>query len=311
MADKREDWRKSEWAGRVSGPENGRPVLPERIRFGTPDIDKLGQEGFVSVDMHVHSSWSDAAPSVRQILADARHKRIGIAITDHNEAGAFRHLESSRPGVLVIPGIELDCAEGPHILLFFYSRNDLADFYDRHIRDRRRKSQVMISYPAADTILSAAEGYSCLKIAAHPFGYFGLDRGVLKCDARGLLPGVVSRLDGIEVICGGMTRKVNRLAAAYADATGIPVTGGSDAHILREVGRAVTAVRAGSTEEFLDGIRRGESVVAGSSSGITSRGATAAIIGFHYIPYSASLMHTRIGPHTAQLTRSLSRIFRK
>ncbi len=281
-----------------------------RIQFGTPDIGELERDGFLPIDMHVHTSCSDAAPSARKILADARRKRIGIAITDHNVAGAFQGLLPSNNDLPLIPGIELDCAEGPHILLYFYSGNDLADFYDRYVSERRRGAHVVTSYLAIDEILSAAERYSCLKIAAHPFGYFGLDRGVLKCVAKGLLPGIVRRLDGIEAICGGMTNAVNSMAVDYAMATGIPVTGGSDAHILREIGRAVTGVKADSAEDFLDGIRKGMSVVVGSSSGIASRRMTAGVIGYHYFPYSASFLHTRISPHAARLIHSLEQFFR-
>lgn len=281
-----------------------------RITFGRPDIDGLLRDGFLLADMHVHTNHSDAAASVGQILKYARQRRIEVALTDHNEIGGVRELRDYDSDAPVIPGIELDCAEGPHILLYFYSFNDLVDFYDRHIGDRRRGAQYMTSYPTAGEILSAAEGYACLKVAAHPFGYFGLDRGVLKCDAKHLLPGIVDRLDGIEAICGGMTGTVNGLAAAYANRFDVPVTGGSDAHILRNIGSVVTGVRAGSVEEFLDGIKRGESIVVGSPSGIVSRGMTGGVIAYHYIPYAGTALHTRVGPHTARLGHLMRRFFR-
>ena len=222
----------------------------------------------------------------------------------------LREFRDCRPDAPVIPGIELDCAEGPHILLYFYSCTDLEEFYDRHIGARRRGAQYMTSYPSAEQIVSAAEGYSCLKIAAHPFGYFGLDRGVLKCDAKGLLPGIAGRLDGIEAICGGMTVRVNAMAAEYANRCNVPVTGGSDAHILQAVGSVVTGVRADSVDEFLDGIRKGESIVIGSPSGIVSRGMTAGVIAYNYLPYSATALHTRFGPHTSRLRHSMRRFLR-
>jgi len=283
----------------------------DRITYGSPDIGKILEEGFRPVDMHVHTSCSDAAPSVRKILDYAERKRVGFAITDHNEIRGVREIQGRHPGILVIPGIEIDCAEGPHILLYFYDERDLTDFFNRYIRERRRGAQYMTSYPATEQVMSAAEGYSCLKIAAHPFGYFFLDRGVLKCDARNLLPGVVSRLDGIEAICGGMTRKVNRMAMEYAEAFQVPVTGGSDAHILANIGSVVTGVRADDAGDFLDGIRKGGSIVTGSSSGLISRCMTAGVIGYHYLPYSVTLLHTRAGPHTARLRQTMRRFFRQ
>lgn len=283
---------------------------PARVSFGTPDIGGMRRDGFRAVDMHVHTRYSDGAPTPRQILRYAEHQRIGVAITDHNEIGAVREIRGSRTDALVIPGIELDCAEGPHILLYFYSPNDLVDFYDCHIRDRRRGAQYMTSYPTAREILAAADGYACLKIAAHPFGYFGLNRGILKCDAKALLPGVVDRLDGIEAICGGMTRGVNEMAAAYAARFNVPITGGSDAHILQNIGSVVTGVRADSVGDFLDGIRRGRSIVIGSPPGFVSRGVTAGVIAYHYVPYSVTALHTRIGPHTTRIRHSMQRFFR-
>lgn len=281
-----------------------------RITFGRPDVDGLRQDGFQAVDMHVHSRSSDAAPSARQILKVAQQRRIGIAITDHNEIGGVREIRDSRSETLVVPGIELDCAEGPHFLLYFYSYDDLADFYDRHIRPRRRGAQYMTSYPSAEEILSFADGYSCLRIAAHPFGYFGLDRGVLKCEAKNLLPGIADRLDGIEAICGGMTRRVNGMAAEYAERFHTPVTGGSDGHILQEVGSVVTGVPADSVADLLDGIKQCRSIVVGSPSGIVSRGVTAGVIACNYVPFTATALHTRIGPHTTRIRHSVYRFFR-
>jgi predicted metal-dependent phosphoesterase TrpH len=281
-----------------------------RIVFGRPDIDQIRKEGYSAVDMHVHTCHSDAAPGIPQILEYARQYGFGIAITDHNEIRGVLEAEGSLSDILVIPGIELDCAEGPHILLYFYSHQDLGDFYEHHIRDKRRGAQYMTAYPAAEYILSAAEGYSCLKIAAHPFGYFWLNRGILKCDAKNMLPGIRGRLDGIEAICGGMSRRVNTLAADYANRCSLPVTGGSDAHILSDIGSVITGVRADTIEEFLQGILRKECIVTGSSSGIVSRGMTAGVIAYNYVPYSVTALHTRIGPHTARLRHSMKRFFR-
>ena len=89
------------------------------------------------------------------------------------------------------------------------------------------------------------------------------------------------------------------MAAEYTTRFDLPVTGGSDAHILQEIGSVVTGVRADSVGEFLDGIRKGRSIVIGSPSGIVSRGMTAGVIAYNYLPYSATALHTRLGPHTS------------
>lgn len=259
------------------------------------------------VDMHVHTCHSDGAPSVRRVLHHAQRNGFGFAITDHNEVSGVRELPGSEHGIPIIPGIEIDCAEGPHLLLYFYHARDLFDFYDRYLRSRRRGAQFMTTCPTADEVITAAEAYNCLKIAAHPFGYFLLDRGVLKCAAKNLLPGIIDRLDGIEVICGGMGAKLNRAAAAYAEQHPIAITGGSDAHILSGVGSVVTGAAAGSAEEFLDEVRKGRSIVHGLPGGVLSRGMTAGVIGLHYVPYAITVLQARTEPYSTRLRASIRR----
>ena len=282
-----------------------------RIRFGIPDTEGMKSEGYTLADMHVHTDHSDAAPSVRQILHHTREMGIGIAITDHNGIRGVKEILEYGPESLVIPGIEIDCAEGPHILLYFYTFRDLLDFFDRHIRHRRIGTQYAKSALPAGQILDLSEGYPCLKVAAHPFGYFCLNRGILKAESNHVLSGIVPRLDAIEVICGGMTPGVNRMAIEYAQAHRTAVTGGSDAHILNEIGSVVTGVRADTVGDFLDGIRKGTGVVAGTSSGIASRLVTGSVIAYHYIPYTVTCLHTRIGMHADRLRCSVRRIFRE
>lgn len=289
------------------GPSRAREA---RITLGVPDVAGMAGRGYRAVDMHVHTRHSDAAPSVRRVVDHALRRGVGVAITDHNEVSGVRALGRTRPGDMVIPGIEVDCAEGPHILLYFYSRGDLFEYYDRLLRERRRGAQYMTSCPTADEVLSAAGGYSCLAIAAHPFGYFGLDRGVLKCAEKNLLAGVVDRLDGLEAICGGMTSRVNAMAVSYAEARALPVTGGSDAHLLRAIGSVVTGVRAEAPGDFLDGIRKNQSIVVGTASGVVARVITGGVIGCNYVPYAATAIRARLEPHAARLGRNARRIVR-
>lgn len=279
------------------------PIIPgsqDRILFKRPDMAAFRDQGYTPVDMHVHTCHSDGAPSVRRILIRAERNGFGFAITDHNEVSGIRELTGSKPPVLVIPGIEIDCAEGPHILLYFFQARDLIDFYDCHLKKHRRGSQYMTACPPVDEVLSAAEGYPCLKIAAHPFGYFCLDRGVLKCVAKDQLNGIMDRMDGIEAICGGMSRKLNQKAATYANQYHLPVTGGSDAHILSGIGSVVTGAKADSAEEFLGEIIRCRSIVTGLPGGIISRGLTAGVIGYHYLPYSVTALKAWIEPHSSR-----------
>lgn len=154
--------------------------------------------------------------------------------------------------------------------------------------------------------LLLAESYDCLRVAAHPFGYFGINRGVLKCMEKNMLPGVLGHLDGIEVICGGMIKSLNMKAIAYAKQNQVPFTGGSDAHILSDVGSVVTGVHAETTEEFLTAIRHRKNIVIGKPSGYVRKGMTAGVIAWSFVPYTASQVHTRYMRHKNQKNRLLS-----
>lgn len=282
-------------------------VASDRIFFQRPNLAELRSDGYTLVDMHVHTSHSDAAPNIPTILNYISQRGIGVAITDHNEISGVMEATDSRSESCIIPGIELDSAEGPHILLYFYETDQLADFFEKNIRPQRSGRQYMERYLTVDEILTASDGYSCVKIAAHPYGYFGLNRGVLKCVEKQMLPDIIGRIDGVEVICGGMSLALNQRAARYADCHTIPITGGSDAHILTDIGNVVTTVKADTVEEFLHGILNKKNRVIGTPSGFISRGTTAGVIACSYLPYSCTFVGARCRRYSTRLKGAINR----
>ena len=71
---------------------------------------------------------------------------------------------------------------------------------------------------------------------------------------------------GVETINGQMLACSNKLAQEFARRFSRPVVGGSDSHTLAGVGRTFTEVPgAGNIQEFLAGMRRGQSVAVGES----------------------------------------------
>jgi predicted metal-dependent phosphoesterase TrpH len=232
---------------------------------------------------------------------------MGIAITDHNEISGVIEAGNQHRDVLVIPGIELSSAEGPHVLLYFYSEDDLVDFFTTHIKGTLRKSQYMAIQLSVEKILASAENYSCLKVAAHPFGYFGINRGILKCIDNKTLPAeIIDHIDAIEVICGGMGHDLNDKAARYAGEHDLPITGGSDAHVLPSVGGVVTGVKADTVEGFLNGILAKESVVIGSTANPLHKGMTAGVIAWNYIPYTMSSLQVHYEQNIPRMKRYLN-----
>ncbi len=277
-----------------------------RIRNNAPLLHKIREKGYTPVDMHIHSHHSDAAISIPTLLSRAKHLGIGVAVTDHNEIQGVVEAQTLSRDVLVIPGIELSSQEGPHILLYFYSVRDLVDFFTTHIKASLRKSQYMAIQLSVEKILAAAEMYSCLKVAAHPYGYFSINRGILKCiDNKTLPPDIIRRINAIEVICGGMSNELNARATMYAVDHDSPVTGGSDAHVLHSVGGVVTSVKADTVGAFLDGILAKESIVIGSSANPLYKGMTAGVIAWNYIPYTVSSLQVHYEQNIPRMKRYL------
>jgi len=287
------------------------PHSHHHVHFTSPLSHEIRRMGYTPVDMHLHPHRSDGTIRIPSLLARAKELGIGVAVTDHMEIRGAVEACCHPRDVLVIPGIELNSLEGPHILLYFYSPDDLEDFFSTRIRGNRKKPQyTALQLPVAE-ILEAAGEYRCVKIAAHPFGYFGIDRGVLKCIDKKTLPAcTIDCIDGIEVICGAMGRDLNEKAARYAGKHDLPITGGSDAHVLPAVGGVVTGVRAESVEGFLDGILAKKSIVIGSTASPLHKGIAAGVIAWNYIPSAVSTLQIHFEESIPRLKRYLGNLKR-
>jgi predicted metal-dependent phosphoesterase TrpH len=258
-----------------------------RVRFGAPDLAALREDGYASVDMHVHTEHSDGLIRVGDALRHGRRIGASFAVTDHNAvSGAVAAAREAGPGQIVVPGIEVSASEGPHLLLYFYTLDELVDYYDSVIaRSLGGCPHMATVLPTAD-VLAGLEGRDAVAVAAHPFGYLFLCRGVCKAIAAGdLAPDVLFRIDGLEGICGGMTRSQNERAVAFARDHTLALTGGTDAHLLGEIGRVVTAARAESVEEFLHAVRRGDALVWGREKSMIEKTVQATAVLPQYAPY--------------------------
>ena len=258
------------------------------IQYTEPDISLLKKSGYNLVDMHLHTCHSDGLPEIAEVLRYAKNHQIGVAITDHNEISGVLKAISQYEDLLIIPGIELETIEGPHLLMYFFSAGDLQDYFTEFEKERNRITPGLPKNISVLQCLTLAESYDCIKIAAHPFGYYGINRGVLKCVEKSMLPGVMDHLDGIEAICGGMMKNLNQKAINYVKQHQVPYTGGSDAHILSDIGSVVTGSYGETTEEFLSCIKKRENIVIGKNSDYLRKGATAGVIAWSFLPYTAS-----------------------
>ncbi|MDD3574107.1 PHP domain-containing protein [Methanospirillum sp.] len=281
-------------------------LYKDAIQYNSPDISQLVNQGYHPVDMHLHTIHSDGVTKVQDLLRYAKNRKIGVAITDHNKISGSLEALSRSSDVLIIPGTELETKEGPHLLFYFYSPGDMEDFFKVFSNKREEHTPGLPKNLTVIECLQLAESFDCIRIAAHPFGYYGINRGVLKCVEKQMLPGVLNHIDGIEVICGGMMHNLNLRAIAYARKKAIPFTGGSDAHILSDVGNVVTAVKAESAEEFLDGIKKMENLVIGKPGGYIAKGATAGVIAWSFVPYSITRLGTYYSVHKCRASHMVS-----
>ncbi|KDE55851.1 PHP-associated domain-containing protein [Methanoculleus sp. MH98A] len=264
------------------------------IVFQKPLPEEIRRLGLFPADLHFHTRHSDSATRVRDALKLAARQGIGLAITDHNQVGGVS--EAQRQGIRVplVPGIEVSANDGPHILLYFYSASDLRDFYRRHVeRNRRNGPFTAIRLDTAE-ILDRREGYACIAAEAHPCGYAFLNRGVERCVAGECIgEEVFSRLDALEVICGGMARSHNLKAAGLAVAHGLGRTGGTDGHLLFELGGVVTCAEADTVEELLDAIRAKKTVIIGRERPLFEKAVMGTAVLPHHLPYTVPILQAR------------------
>jgi hypothetical protein len=272
---------------------NHEDVDPDII-FRKPAADQIREAGLLPADLHFHTNHSDSPTRVRDALKFAARQGIGLAITDHNQISGVLEAHRLDTGVPLIPGIEVSADDGPHILLYFSAIADLEDFYRRHVEENKRKGPFVSIRLNTEDILTAREGYHCVASEAHPCGYFFLNRGLQKCirDAS-LNRCVIDRFDAMEVICGGMARSHNRKAAEMAKTRNLGRTGGTDGHLLRDLGGVVTCAEAGSVEEFLEAVVRRRTVVIGREKTLPGKILMGLAVLPHHIPYTVSILQTR------------------
>jgi predicted metal-dependent phosphoesterase TrpH len=214
---------------------SARPLLPRgaRIRAKNREGDHVPQV-WSKADLHIHSTHSDGLATPEEIVAYAATKTDlkVIAVTDHNSIeGSLRAREAAvaHPGIEVVIGSEITSKWG-HILGLYLTED------------------VAAGMSAVDTIAAINE-QGGVAIIAHPFanrafGPWGLKSLGRKIDEVAFQAMEVYNSSPYLIYA-------NRLAAkAFAAGQGIAATGGSDAHVLKAVGRGYTLYR-GSTAQDL------------------------------------------------------------
>ncbi len=288
------------------------PIHP-RVSFKSPVLSEIAKEGGVAVDMHYHTTHSDGHSTVRDLLRLARSTGVGVAITDHNEAsGAVEACGDAKGSTFVLPGMEVSAMDGPHILVYFYAAGDLAEFHRQHILPARSKSPYMAIHKSTEEVLDAAGEYSCLVVAAHPYGYVLFNKGVQKCVERAYLPpAILSAFDGVEVLCGSMGRSLNKRAVELAESGRHAITGGSDGHLASDLGGVVTWARAETPDEFLDSVAARKNYVVGEEKSIAGKCIAGPLILTKYIRYTIPSLRIHYEQNIPRVHRFLRETGRK
>jgi predicted metal-dependent phosphoesterase TrpH len=232
-----------------------------RIEFEKPNLAELTKH-YTVVDMHFHTQYSDGLSAVEEIPDRVRELGIGIAITDHNDIrGAVEiHKHTS---ILSIPGIEITSNEGAHLLAYFYDIESLERFYEHDIRPYMGNSVMSSISLSMEDIIDRARAYKTIIIFPHPYciTYTGICN-ILFSKER--LRRLFAMVDGVEVINSQNINKWNLRCAVLGFNLEKSITGGSDGHRLRHIGRVVSyAACEHSAEAFLDSVKNQHNKVIG------------------------------------------------
>ncbi|MHC4251854.1 MAG: PHP domain-containing protein [Planctomycetota bacterium] len=217
------------------------------------------------VDLHIHTRESSSAPEhwfgeligaqecytqAESALAEALRKGFdAVAIANHNSADDALRLARARPA-RVIPACEYTVYAGrgryAHVVTLGIDSGS-------HARLMRERSRGLARFAG----LCRGEGLA--HFLAHPAWEVGREkRGLEPADLREWL----RHFDVIESLNGNCHLE-NEIASGLARCLRKGRVGGSDAHDLDQIGTVWTEAEAGTTEEFLERVRAGETAPCG------------------------------------------------
>ncbi|MBI0582597.1 MAG: histidinol phosphatase [Methanomassiliicoccus sp.] len=257
-------------------------VYREKVTEG-----RIAEHGPTAVDMHFHTNHSDSTTTVAGALRRAKRLGIGVAITDHNTISGSEEALRSGSGVFVVPGIEVSAADGPHILLYFYDLDSMREYYELHVKPFKRSSPYLAIRQDTWEIVRRSMGYDCIRVAAHPYGYLLFNKGLQKCiEAHYLEQEILEHFDGVEVMCGGMTRTLNDRAASLSERFLKGRTGGTDGHLLHDLGNVVTVGPSTDLEGFLGDVVERRTTVIGREKNTLQKTVMGSVVMTKYFRYT-------------------------
>ena len=225
-----------------------------KVIFQKPKHKKLRKE-YNLFDMHVHSKYSDGIRKIKRILKKANKLGIGIAITDHNKIRGAVNAYKNRFKVKVIPGIEIMTTKYEELLFYFHRLSDLEKFYNGIIKKSRTKKRLGKLDVPLNELVEYGRRFNAVISIPHPYWPIPTNyKRIFKNDKS-----IFRKVDAIEVLNSQKKRKSNLKAVDLCKKLNKSFTGGSDTHILSELGRCVTC----SKDDILEDIVKKKVMVVG------------------------------------------------
>ena len=195
-------------------------------------------------DLHIHTTFSDGTMTVEDVLKKAKHIGLsGISITDHDTlSGSLKALSMQKDyGILVVPGIEVSTRYG-HILVYGLTE---------------------LKYSSINELIDIVHENDGLLAIAHPYGKFTFLKYPIVDMAE-----ILEKADAIECYNGKTIHSSNVKAKHLATKLKKPCIGGSDAHIIEEVGSVLTLISENveSIDDFISAVKKGNTKVLGYKS---------------------------------------------
>ncbi|MDT7891749.1 MAG: PHP domain-containing protein [Thermoproteota archaeon] len=188
----------------------------------------------ITFDYHIHSYYSfDSLNKPLEIIKTALKKGINaISVTDHDTIkGSLEAKKLSKQyNILVITGIELKTDAGDLIILGIDEELKNYNFYE---------------------IIDIAYSNQWLTILPHPYVRHHLSDDFIK-----IVEKKVSAIEGFNCRAFSIS---NSKAIKLAETLKKPITAGSDAHLLKEIGNGINYILVNtiSEEDLFKGIKNG------------------------------------------------------
>lgn len=189
-------------------------------------------------DLHIHTVYSgDAEQTPAQVLEKAVSLGLGaVAIADHNSLSRSKEALDLAEGMIVLPAMEVTSSAG-HILAYNIS----------HPIERGLSPEKTIE---------AIRDVGGIAVAPHPYRIWsGLGEGIVRAND----------FDALEAVNGRSLKGANSRASKLAQELNLPITGGSDAHSLDEIGKACTLFPDGceTPDDLVESILKGRTGIDG------------------------------------------------